>query len=346
MIGTININLKNLQKNWSYLNKFSNTSTETGAVIKANAYGLGVNEIATALWEVGNRSFFVATVEEGINLNKILPKKKKIYILNGYNEEFKKEFDEFELIPVLNSPKELISLIEYNKFKKVCIQIDIGMNRLGFNRNQLKKYKKAINNLNLDLILGHLSSAIRPKDKSNKSQLVFFKKGISDFPLVRKSLAASHGIFIQKKYHFDLVRPGIALFGGIKNKNIKNVINIELPVLQTHSLNPGEGVGYDLTFICKKRMKIATLAGGYADGLTRNFSNIGFLYYKKIPCPILGNTSMDLVTVDISHLNQVPDKLTFIGKYQTINDLADITKTISHEILLNLGNRFLKNYLI
>ena len=93
-------------------------------------------------------------------------------------------------------------------------------------------------------------------------------------------------------------------------------------------------------------MKIATLAGGYADGLTRNFSNIGFLYYKKIPCPILGNISMDLVTVDISHLNQVPDKLTFIGKYQTINDLADITKTISHEILLNLGNRFLKNYLI
>ena len=85
MIGTININLKNLQKNWSYLNKFSNTSTETGAVIKANAYGLGVNEIATALWEVGNRSFFVATVEEGINLNKILPKKKKIYILNVYN---------------------------------------------------------------------------------------------------------------------------------------------------------------------------------------------------------------------------------------------------------------------
>ena len=105
---------------------------ETGAVVKANAYGLGSNEVANALWEVGNRSFFVATAEEGIVLNKILPKNRKIYILNGYDNNYKKAFIDFNLIPVLNSPSNLTSFIENIKSRSVCIQIDIGMRRLGF----------------------------------------------------------------------------------------------------------------------------------------------------------------------------------------------------------------------
>ena len=115
-------------------------------------------------------------------------------------------------------------------------------------------------------------------------------------------------------------------------------------MLQTHFLKPGEGVGYGLTYVCKEKKKVATLAGGYADGLTRNLSNVGFLYHNKIPCPILGKISMDLVTVDISHLNQEPTKLTFVGQNQSINDLSDIAKTISHEILINFGNRFSRQY--
>ncbi len=345
MIGTIKINLKNLKKNWLYLNSITKKNTETGAVIKANAYGLGVSEIATALWEAGNRSFFVATVEEAIYLSKLLPRKNKIYTLNGFDIAYKNAFDDFELIPVLNTPTQLISFVENSKNKIACIQIDIGMNRLGLQLDQLKKYKNIIKTLNLDLILGHLTTAVDPNNKSNKLQLELFKKETLNFPLVRKSLAASHGIFIKKHYHFDLTRPGIALFGGIRNNNILDVVNIELPVLQTHYLNPGDGIGYGLTYVCNKRMKVATLAGGYADGLNRKFSNNGFLYYEKTPCPILGKISMDLVTVDISHLKKIPEKLTFIGSKQTINDLADIAKTISHEILINLGDRFKKKYL-
>ena len=344
MTATIKINLSNIKKNWLYLNKLSKRSTETSAVIKANAYGLGAHEIASALWEVGSRSFFVATIEEAIHINKILPMDRKIYILNGYDIKYKKAFNELDLIPVINSPKQLTSFIECNRNKRLCIQIDIGMSRLGFQLDQIYKLKDSFKNLKLELVLGHLTTAINPKNSSNKIQLTKFKEATLNFPLAKKSLAASHGIFINDNYHFDLTRPGIALFGGIRNSNILNVVNIELPVLQTHFLNPGEGIGYGLTYVCKEKKKVATLAGGYADGLTRNFSNVGFLYHNKIPCPILGKISMDLVTVDISHLNQEPDKLTFVGKNQTINDLSDATKTISHEILINFGNRFSRKY--
>lgn len=344
MTATIKINLSNIKKNWIYLNKFTKKNTETSAVIKANAYGLGAHEIATALWEAGSRSFFVATTEEAIQLHKILPNNRKIYVLNGYDINHKKAFNELNLIPVLNSPDQLISYIEDNKNKGLCIQIDIGMKRLGFQLDQIYKHKDAIKNLNLDLILGHLTTAINPENRVNKIQLEKFRELINHFPSSKKSLAASHGIFINNNYHYDLTRPGIALFGGIRNSNILDVINIELPVIQTHSLKPGEGIGYGLTYICKEKKRVATLAGGYADGLTINFSNVGFLYYDKIPCPILGKVSMDLVTVDISHLNQVPDKLTFVGPNQSINDLSEIAKTISHEILINLGNRFSRHY--
>ena len=345
MNPTIEINLKHIKKNWLYLDGLSKKNIETGAVIKANAYGLGSNEVANALWEVGNRSFFVATAEEGIFLNKILPKNRKIYILNGYDKNYKKAFTDFNLIPVLNSPLNLTSFIENNKSNTASIQIDIGMRRLGFRTDELFLYKEVIKKLNLDLILGHLTTAIKPKSIENKKQLNNFKEVITNFPNVRKSLAASHGIFINNNYHFDLTRPGVALFGGIKNKNILNVVNIELPVLQIHYLNVGDGIGYGLTYYSKEKKKIATLAGGYADGLTRDFSNIGYLYHKKIPCPILGRISMDLVTVDITHLKEDPEKLTFIGTEQTINDLSDISNSISHEILINIGNRYTKKYL-
>ncbi len=344
MTVVIKINLSNIKKNWLYLNKFSKKNTETSAVIKANAYGLGAHEVATALWEAGSRSFFVATTEEAINIDKILPKYRKIYVLNGYDKKNKKAFNELDLIPVLNSPDQLNSFVEDSKNKNFCIQIDIGMNRLGFQLDQIYKHKDCIKNLNLDLVLGHLTTAINPKNSSNKIQLHKFKEFSNNFPFSKKSLAASHGIFIDNKYHFDLIRPGIALFGGIRNSNILDVVSIELPVIQTHFLEPGDGIGYGLTYVCKEKKRVATLAGGYADGLTRNFSNVGFLYHNKIPCPILGKISMDLVTVDISHLNQVPEKLTFLGQNQSINDLSDIAKTISHEILINLGNRFSRHY--
>ena len=345
MIATLQINLSNIKHNWSYLNKLSGKDTQTSAVLKANAYGLGVREIAPILWEVGAKSFFVATVEEAVELTKYLPKNSTIYTLNGYDDRHKTAVDSHCIIPVLNSPSQLSSFLNNHSRKKACLQIDVGMRRLGFQTNELKQCHQLIKSLNLDLIIGHLSCADDAHNPSNNISLQYFKEKTSHFPNVKRSISASHGILLGQKYNFDVTRPGIALYGGVREKGLLDVINIQLPVLQIHYLEPGEGVGYGLTYIAKDKKKVATLFGGYADGIMRNLSQNGFLYYGKDPCPILGRISMDLITVDITHLRVNPDKLTLLGKQQTINDLADKAGTITHEILTNIGSRFSKSYI-
>ena len=345
MIATVEINLTNIKKNWLYLNKLSSKETQTGAVVKANAYGLGVSKIAQALWEVGAKSFFVATMEEAIELSTYLPKGKKIYVLNGYHERYKLALDEFSIIPVLNSPAQLITFLNFNPKNKACLQIDVGMRRLGFQNEELDKYKHLISSLNLDLIMGHLSCADNKIDTANILALKYFKEKTNNLPKVPKSLSASHGIFLGKLYNFDITRPGIALYGGIREEGLLEAITVRLPVLQTHYMNPGDKVGYGLTYTAKTKKRVATLFGGYADGIMRNLDQSISLYNNTMPCPILGRISMDLITVDISHLNTVPDSLTLLGRNQTVNDLADKAGTISHEILVNISSRFNKTYI-
>ena len=344
MIPTLEINLTNIKKNWEYLNTLSSKDTQTSAVLKANAYGLGVDEIAPVLWKAGARSFFVATVEEAIELNECLPQNRKIYVLNGYHARYKTAIDSYSIIPVLNSPAQLMSFLNFHPQKKVCLQIDVGMRRLGFQDTELEQFQKTIKTLNLDLIIGHLSCADEPNNPSNERSLKYFKSKTSNLPRVNRSISASHGIFLGNSYDFDITRPGIALYGGVRKKELLEVIKIQLPVLQTHYMYPGDGVGYGLTYTTKRKKRVATLFGGYADGIMRNLQKNGVLYHFNDPCPILGRISMDLITVDISHLNTIPEKLTLVGSQQTVNDLADKAQTITHEILTNLGTRFTKSY--
>ena len=344
MIATLEINLDNIKKNWLYLNKISSEKTQTGVVLKANAYGLGVSKVGPTLWEAGARSFFVATIEEAIELNRYIPKNRKIYVLNGYSERHKRAVDNFSIIPVLNSPKQLSSFLNFHSQKKACLQIDVGMKRLGFQERELRECQQKIKSLNLDLIIGHLSCADDTNSPSNKLALQYFRAKTANLPRIKKSISASHGIFLGKSYNLDVTRPGIALYGGIRNQGLLEVTTVQLPVLQTHEMNPGEGVGYGLTYTTKTKKRVATLFGGYADGIMRNLSQKGFVHYNGEPCPILGRVSMDLITVDISHLKTTPEKLTLLGKSQTINDLADQAETITHEILTSLGTRFSKSY--
>jgi len=345
MIAELEINLSNIKKNWMYLDTLSTKDTETGAVLKADAYSLGVREIAPALWEAGARSFFVATTEEALELNNYLPQNKKIYILNGYNTKYRKAIDSYSFIPVLNTSSQLNSFIDFHPTNKTCLQIDIGMKRLGFQDNELKKYEKIISKLNLDLLIGHLSCADEKENSANGSELLYFNSKTNKLMKFNRSIAASHGIFLGQSYHFNVTRPGIALFGGVREKELLDVVNIKLPVLQSHYLKPYDGVGYGLTYKTKSKKRVATLFGGYADGIIRNLSQKGYLYHNSIPCPILGRISMDLVTVDISHLKTIPKFLNLLGSSQSINDLADKAGTISHEILTSLGSRFLRTYI-
>ena len=344
MIATVEINLGNIKKNWLYLNSLSSNKTETGAVLKANAYGLGVSKIAPALWEAGAKRFFVATMEEAIELTQYLPKGVRIYTLNGYHKKYKLAVDKFSIIPVLNSPAQIISFLDLHPRNKACLQIDIGMRRLGFQGNEFNQCKHLINSLNLDLVMGHLSCADNKIDISNQIALQYFKEKTKNLPNVDKSLSASHGILLGKLYNFNVTRPGIGLYGGIREKGLLQALTVQLPILQTHYMNPGDKVGYGLTYTAKTKKRVATLSGGYADGIMRRLDQNFSLYHNTDPCPILGRISMDLITVDISHLEQVPENLTLLGGPQTINDWADKAGTISHEILVNLSSRYKKTY--
>ena len=168
-----------------------------------------------------------------------------------------------------------LGAIFQKKPKFDIFQIPLNALNISEKNDKTVKGTLSLNNAEVDWILSIDANKL-PKNIANEKQLNKFKKAIINFPTVRKSLAASHGIFINNNYHFDITRPGVALFGGIKDRNILNVVNIELPVLQTHFLNADEGIGYGLTYFSKEKKRVATLAGGYADGLTRNFSNIGF----------------------------------------------------------------------
>ena len=168
------------------------------------------------------------------------------------------------------------------------------------------------------------------------------------FPLVdsvvQRSLIATGGTVLGENYHFDMTRPGIGLFGGNPLKNPEKVVTLSLPVLQIKDIKANEGVGYNHTFISKRKRKIAIVGSGYADGLSRQLSNSGILYGGDVMCPILGRISMDLITVDISNLRENPSFLTALGPSQTIDDLAEQSATIGYEILTSLGSRYKRVY--
>ena len=342
--ATLTINLNAIFKNLKHLQNLSHNSVETAAVLKANAYGLGVDPIAKFLFSKGIRTFFVSTVDEAVELKTLLPVEAMIYYLNGFHKNDGQAINEFNIWPVLNSIDQIKNFLELKGRRKAALQIDIGMKRLGLDPSEALKIRDECKVIDLNLILGHLSSADDRPNLSNSHQLGIFSKFSADFPGIRKSLAATGGIILGRGYHFDLTRPGIGLFGGKPLHDAEKVVNLNLPVIQVRDIKKNDGVGYNHAFVARNKMKIAVVGAGYADGLFRQLSNRGFLYAEKEICPILGRVSMDLITVDISALKTTPATLTVLGPFQTIDDLAEQSNTIGYEILTSLGSRYKRVY--
>ena len=343
-MATLNINLGSIKENFNKIQNYSKKAVETSAVLKANAYGLGIAHIAPFLFNEGVRTFFVSTVNEAVELRGIIPNDSKIYYLNGYSKDDYQAVSEFNIMPVLNSLEQILHFKKRTDKKPAALQIDVGMKRLGLNPSEVLKAKDICKNINLNLILGHLSSADNISDPTNFKQLMLFSKLVSFFPKIPRSLAATGGTVLGKNYHFNLTRPGIGLFGGNPLKNAAKVVSVNLPILQIKDIKKNDGVGYNHTFISTKKKKIAIVESGYADGLSRQLSNSGVLFSNNVKCPILGRVSMDLITVDISKLVETPSFLTVLGSYQTIDDLAEQSGTIGYEILTNLGSRYKRVY--
>ena len=348
----LQINKKNVIYNYKLLSKIANKSI-CAATIKANAYGLGDLEICRILYKEGCNHFFLATAEEAINIrqgNKSI----KLYVLNGLENNNINLFIKYNLIPILNTKKEIITALnKKNKDLRFGIHIETGLNRLGvdldnFKDNLLKKVR-------VEILISHLASANELTNNYSKLQNLKFIKSFSKFKNIKyKSLCSSAGLLNNKNLHYEMVRPGISLYGGnqdiskIKKNKIKPVIFLKGKVLQIKEIKENEFIGYNQTYKTNTKIKVAIVGIGYADGISRLLSNNGELYFKKDAYKIIGRVSMDSVTVDISiskYRIKIGQYMDVINNEFTIEQMARKCGTISNEVLTSISKRVKRQYI-
>jgi alanine racemase len=342
--ATLTIHLDAIAANWQALDAQSGPDVETAAVIKADAYGLGVSEVAKPLFDAGVRSFFVATAEEGVKLYATVGARAKIYVFSGQMASDNQIYYDFPLIPMLNSVDQVKRYLASDNQAGFGLQLDTGMNRLGMEADELTASLTLLGDRKPELVMSHLACSDEPDHPLNASQLTEFHR-MTDGHGWRRSLAATGGILLGPDYHFDLCRPGVGLYGGAPFEDAKPVVTLSIPVIQTRTVQAGETVGYGSHWTAGHSVRVATLAAGYADGILRTMgNNPPVLYTGETPCPLIGRVSMDLLTVDVTGLETVPDSLELLNQYQTVDDLADAAGTIGYEILTSLGARYNRRY--
>ncbi|MEP0520960.1 MAG: alanine racemase [Hyphomicrobiales bacterium] len=367
----LTVDLGAIADNWRLLNDMSGNA-ECSAVVKANAYGLGIEQVVPTLWKTGCRTFFVALPEEGIRTRKIAPDA-VIYILAGFFPEALETYRRYKLRPVVNAEIDVWLKAVGDEKLPYAIQLETGMNRLGL---PIPDYHGLLASDALDgyppsLLMSHLACADTPADALSGIQNRAFKPAVEARTGTVASLANSAGIFLGSDYHYDLVRPGIALYGGactadalLKNP-MKPTIKIESRILQIKSAAPGETVGYGgaetvlpSTHDMSGRRILATIASGYADGYIRSAGSSdirkgAFAAWRGHQVPLLGRVSMDLTTVDLTDHPDVDELagcdyqnewIELIGPNVVLDDTATIAGTIGYEFLTSLGNRFHRIY--
>ena len=356
----LDIKIGSVVKNYNKIKNKVSKNCNVAATVKADAYGLGIEPIAKSLIQNKCNVFFVATLTEAIELRNV-NKRISIYVLNGLNDDSIKTFHKQNFIPVINN---LIQLKKAESFSfkkknplKIALHFDTGMSRLGLDKEQtkilLKNKKLLIKNTYISLVMSHLACADNSKSKNNIRQLKKFKEISKHFPNVKLSLSNSAGILLGKEYNFDLVRPGISLYGGNcsldKSNDYGHVITLKAKIIQKRIINKGESIGYGSSYKAKKRMVIGTIPIGYGDGFNRLFSNEIELYYKNKKVRIVGRVSMDLITVDLTKFRKSDisekDCVELINSKNSIDYLSKIIKTIPYEILTSLGNRYQRRYI-
>lgn len=337
----LTIDLDAIVSNWRALDALSGPAVETAAVVKADAYGLGLAPVARALRSAGVRSFFVALAEEGLALRRAIGPGAAIYVFSGYMAGDASAVREAALVPLLNCLDQAVRFRADHPDAPTGLQIDSGMNRLGLEPAEMARLPA----LNLSLVMSHLACADTPHHPLNEAQRIAFAKATTGLAgTVPRSLAATGGILLGAGFHFAMTRPGIGLFGGLPFAGGRPVVSLELPVIQVRDLAPGEAVGYGADWIARDRARIATLSAGYADGLMRSLAGRATVHAGDTPCPLAGRVSMDLLTVDVSHLAEVPDSMTILGPAQGIDTLAAAAGTIGYEVLTALGPRYERRY--
>lgn len=341
--GHLFIDLEAVAANWRALDRLSAPDCETAAVVKADAYGLGLAQVAPRLAQEGARAFFVATAAEGLELRRILGPEPRIYLLYGHMPGDTATIQRADLVPMVCSLAQLILHLEALPRQPFGLQLDTGMNRLGLRDGEWAEAAAHALKAEPVLIMSHLASADDPDSPQSGEQLARFRS-MTDGVHVPRSLAATGGTLLGPDYHFDMTRPGVGLFGGFPFTKAEPVVTLDLPVIACFDVEAGESVGYNATWTAPAPTRIATVAGGYADGLPRALQPNLDVMAGPVPCRAVGRVSMDLIGVDIGHLDADPDSLRVLGPHHGIDTLAHAAGTIGYEILTSLGRRYDRHY--
>lgn len=326
-----------------------------GAVIKADAYGLGLAPVARCLAKAGCKIFFVAHFAEGVALRRILPDA-CIYILHGLPDNAAQHYVLHDLRPVLNSLRELAAWKNSTGLQRGAIlNFDTGMSRLGLGAQEvslLKTDASLLKGVKVDYVMSHLACADDPMHPLNARQLAAFNALRELFPGVPGSLANTAGTLLGTDYCHDLVRPGIGLYGGSPagtgQSPFHNAVQLYATILQVRDVDSTDYVGYGATYRASGPARIAVAGIGYADGFMRALSNIGVGAIGGHIVPLVGRVSMDLCTFDVTRapaeLCLPGGEIEIIGPNIPMERTAAIASTINYEILTRLGDRFARTY--
>ena len=361
----LTIDLNALVQNWLFLKEKSG-SAECSAVIKANAYGLGIEPVATALTKAGCKIFFVAMAEEGERVRVVSPNA-RIFILNGIFADTMEVITDNNLSPVLGNVDQVALWATRGEGGSCALHVDTGMNRLGMDVKealQLAQNTSMLSRVNAKVLMSHLACADDPNHEHNTLQHENFQKCVSKFSDLEHSFSNSAATLSRSDFHYDLTRPGIALYGGEALNDVPNpmqpVVTAQSRILQIRHAKAGEKAGYGAEAELTRPTKIATISGGYADGFHRALSGVGVplrqatktganVWVNGYLAPILGRVSMDLITVDVT---DVPDQtleeakwVEMFGKNIAVDDAARACGTIGYELLTSLGGRYVREYL-
>ncbi len=344
MPATLHVDLAAVVANYRLLARHF-TGSQTGAVVKADGYGLGAVEISRALAGVGCVRFFVAHLEEGIALRAsgAVPETACIYLFHGAPRGYETECVAHGLTPVVNS---LDALERWTRLDTPppALQVDTGMTRLGLTHHELLTVHCPI-----ALLLSHLACANTPLHPKNEEQRVRFAAAAACLPGVPTSLCNSAGVFLPSTFHGDVARPGCALYGITPTDaplpDLRPVARWVAPLLQVRTLDRDETIGYGASCAFPKGSRIAILEVGYADGYMRTLSNRGVVLFGHVPAPVVGRVSMDMIAVDVSQIEEsaLGDAMVMCAA-QPVDILAQQCGTIGYEILTGIGPRVTRVY--
>ena len=358
--GVLTIDLAALQENWRRLGQQA-LPVECAAVVKADGYGCGIEQVGAALLKAGCKTFFVADLSEARRLRPAV-QDAAIYVLDGVMPGSGPAFVEVGARPVIGS---LLELAEWDRFTagsnwqgNAAIHVDTGMNRLGMRVAEALALAPRLQRENhgFMLLMSHLACADTPEHPLNEKQMKLFREIRVQFRGLSASLANSSGIFLGDGALCDMVRPGVALYGVNPTPGKPNpmlpVVGLQARIVQVRPVAKGETVGYGAAWTAKRAARIAILATGYADGYPRAASPDAAAGGEAIVagkrCRIAGRISMDLMAIDVTKVAEGDarrgDYATLIGGEISVDDVARVSGTIGYEVLTRIGRRYHRVY--